>query len=174
MPNSLLAWTSADFPQLSDVTTACAPSPRPFNLSIFHKPQVLVVGPPTLLPSPSSSQCIPGEVFSLSPGAPSTTPPFIKYEPLASEPPSLSPAAKNPRVPPQVFPASLPSKPRFQYQRRAPPVPPLGRNFMRLSGPLPPSSATSLNDPKLFLPSQYFREPSASPHPPGVGHALNT
>ena len=174
MPNSLLAWTSADFPQLSDVTTACAPSPRPFNLSIFHKPQVLVVGPPTLLPSPSSSQCIPGEVFYLSPGAPSTTPPFIKYEPLASEPPSPSPAAKNPRVPPQVFPASLPSKPRFLPQRGAPPGPPLGRNFLRQSSALPTSSETSLNVPKLVSTYRCYGKPPASPGPTGVGHDPNT
>ena len=44
LPKSLLAWSSAAIPWLSDATTVYAPSPCPQTPSLSHKPRILVAG----------------------------------------------------------------------------------------------------------------------------------
>ena len=97
---------------------------------------------------------------------------FSKYRSPVFEPAPPPPAARNPHVYLQDF-ASLQSKPRFTPQRGPPPGPPFGRNFLRQSGPLPPSLETSLNVHKIFSPSRCSSEPPSSPCLTGVGHAPN-
>ena len=167
LPKYLLVWYSDVVLQPSISATACTTSPLLFIPSPLHRPRILAVGPPTLLSLPTSCWFIPEYFWSLPPGPPYIPPNFSKSRPPSHEPSSPSPDAGNPRVPPRVFVASLPSTPRFTTTPR-------GKTVLKLLVPLPPSSIIPLTPPKLVFSSKCYGKIPASPCPSNIVPSPNT
>ena len=106
---------------------------------------------------PASCKCRSWEVFSPPYEAHFTFPPSTKSCFLAVASSYPTPATWIAHVHPQVFVTLLPSEPIYLPQIVTPLEPTRGRTFLRLSGPLPPVVATSLNAPKLVSNSKCSR-----------------